>query len=284
MRDVRLARQGKRTSRAKPVENVLREGLRLERVADPAILVLMGATGDLAHRKVLPALYQLWRTNLLPHEFVVLAVGRRPYDDETFRTEMKVSLQQYSRVLPIEEAAWRSFAERICYHRLDFGDNDGLRCPRHAPRRAGRGEAAPAGTGCSTSRRSRRSSPRSSRRSAGWGWTTSTTTAGGGGSSSRSPSATTSNPRSGSTARWARSSASRRSIASTTTWARRRSGTCWSSGSGTASSSRSGTAATWTTCRSRWPSRSASRAAARSTRRPGRRATCCRTTCCSWSA
>jgi glucose-6-phosphate 1-dehydrogenase len=126
MRDVRLARQGKRTSRAKPVENVLREGLRLERVADPAILVLMGATGDLAHRKVLPALYQLWRTNLLPHEFVVLAVGRRPYDDETFRAEIRVSLQQFSRVQPIEETAWRSFAERICYHRLDFADNEGF--------------------------------------------------------------------------------------------------------------------------------------------------------------
>ena len=45
-------------------------------------LVLFGATGDLAHRKVIPALYHLWRTNLLPHEFVLLAIGRRPYDDD----------------------------------------------------------------------------------------------------------------------------------------------------------------------------------------------------------
>jgi glucose-6-phosphate 1-dehydrogenase len=126
MRDLRIAQQGKRPSRAKPVENVLREGLRLERMADPAILVLMGATGDLAHRKVIPALYQLWRTNLLPHEFVVLAVGRRPYDDETFRAEIRTSLEQYSRVLPIDEAACHSFAERICYHRLDFADSDGF--------------------------------------------------------------------------------------------------------------------------------------------------------------
>ena len=77
MKDLRLSRQGKRPSRAKPATNVLREGLRLERVPDPAVLVLFGATGDLAHRKVVPALYQLWRTNLLPHEFVVVAVGRR---------------------------------------------------------------------------------------------------------------------------------------------------------------------------------------------------------------
>ena len=77
MRELRLARAGRREALPRQLENVLREGLRLERVPDPSILVLFGATGDLAHRKVMPALYQLWRTNLLPHEFVVLAIVRR---------------------------------------------------------------------------------------------------------------------------------------------------------------------------------------------------------------
>jgi glucose-6-phosphate 1-dehydrogenase len=122
MKELRIARQGKRPSRAKPVENVLREGLRLERVPDPSILVLFGATGDLAHRKVLPALYHLWRTNLLPHEFLVLAVGRRPYDDDAFRAEIRASLEQFSRILPLDEEAWTSFAQRIRYERLDFED------------------------------------------------------------------------------------------------------------------------------------------------------------------
>ena len=106
MRELREARQGKRASRAKPAENVLREGLRLERVPDPSILVLFGATGDLAHRKVIPALYHLWRTNLLPHEFVLLAVGRREYDDGAFRDEIRGSLEQFSRVLPLDQPAW----------------------------------------------------------------------------------------------------------------------------------------------------------------------------------
>jgi glucose-6-phosphate 1-dehydrogenase len=126
MRELRESRQGKRVSRAKPQENVLREGLRLERVPDPSILVLFGATGDLAHRKVIPALYQLWRTNLLPHEFVLLAVGRREYDDDAFRDEIRHSLEQFSRVLPLDEPAWRSFSERIQYHRLDFADATGF--------------------------------------------------------------------------------------------------------------------------------------------------------------
>jgi glucose-6-phosphate 1-dehydrogenase len=122
MRELRLSR----THRRKPkVEvNPLREGLRLERVPDPSILVLFGATGDLAHRKVVPALYQLWRTNLLPHEFVVLAIGRREYDDEAIRGEFRTTIEKYSRVLPLDETAWRSFSSRIRYQKLDFSDPD----------------------------------------------------------------------------------------------------------------------------------------------------------------
>jgi glucose-6-phosphate 1-dehydrogenase len=125
MRELRLSRTTRRKAQ-KPEDNPLREGLRLERVPDPSTLVLFGATGDLAHRKVLPALYQLWRTNLLPHEFVVLAIGRRDYDDETLRAEYRESLEKYSRVLPLDEAAWRSFASRIRYQRCDFADPPGF--------------------------------------------------------------------------------------------------------------------------------------------------------------
>jgi glucose-6-phosphate 1-dehydrogenase len=121
-KDLRLAHLAKRKPSPRTDVNPLREGLRLERVPDPSTLVLFGATGDLAHRKVIPALYQLWRTNLLPHEFVILAIGRRDYDDETLRADLRKSLDKYSRVLPLDEAAWRSFAARIRYQRCDFDD------------------------------------------------------------------------------------------------------------------------------------------------------------------
>jgi glucose-6-phosphate 1-dehydrogenase len=122
MRELRLSRAARRKAH-KPEDNPLREGLRLERVPDPSTLVLFGATGDLAHRKVVPALYQLWRTNLLPHEFVVLAIGRREYaNDDALRDEFRASLETFSRVLPLDEAAWRSFAARIRYQRCDFED------------------------------------------------------------------------------------------------------------------------------------------------------------------
>src|SRR5450756_2101298 len=114
-RELRLARSGKRRPAPKPLDNPLREGLRLERVPDPATFVLFGSTGDLAHRKVVPALFQLWRTNLLPHEFAIVAIGRRPYTDDAFRAELRTSLDQFSRVLPIETAVWEEFAGRIRY-------------------------------------------------------------------------------------------------------------------------------------------------------------------------
>ena len=126
MREVRLAHAARRKAVPRQLENVLREGLRLERVPDPCVLVLFGATGDLAHRKVAPALYQLWRTNLLPHEFVVLAVGRRPYDSDTFRAEIRGALEKYSRVLPLDESAWGSFAERVEYQQLNFDEPAGF--------------------------------------------------------------------------------------------------------------------------------------------------------------
>src|SRR5215204_2614291 len=99
IRDERLARGGKRKrSSAAAAVNPLREGLRLERVPDPHVMVLFGATGDLSHRKVFPALAQLWRTNLLPADWGCLAVGRRPYDDQTFRADVADSLHRNCRI------------------------------------------------------------------------------------------------------------------------------------------------------------------------------------------
>jgi glucose-6-phosphate 1-dehydrogenase len=116
----------RRRARPETDTNPLRQGLRLERVPDPCAFVLFGATGDLAHRKVVPALYQLWRTNLLPSEFSLVAVARRPYTDKTFAAEVKASVEKYSRVQPIDEEAWAELAKRITYLQLDFGDDDGF--------------------------------------------------------------------------------------------------------------------------------------------------------------
>jgi glucose-6-phosphate 1-dehydrogenase len=122
IRDLRLERAERKRPAAKPVVNPLREGLRLERIPDPCVIVLFGATGDLAHRKVMPALLQLWRTHTLPHEFVVVAMGRRDYDDESFRAEIRPSLEKYSRE-QVEAGIVEELLERVVYHEGDFADD-----------------------------------------------------------------------------------------------------------------------------------------------------------------
>src|SRR5262245_23733253 len=58
-------------------------------VPEPFTLVIFGATGDLAARKLLPALHALWRNGYLPRDFVIVGVGRREKSDEAFRGEVK---------------------------------------------------------------------------------------------------------------------------------------------------------------------------------------------------
>jgi glucose-6-phosphate 1-dehydrogenase len=123
IREERLAAGGKRRrAAAKAGVNPLREGLRLERVPDPHVMVLFGSTGDLSHRKVFPALAQLWRTNLLPADWALIAVGRRPFDDRSFRAEVGTSLKEHCRVA-LEPDMARQFLGRISYHRGDFSDS-----------------------------------------------------------------------------------------------------------------------------------------------------------------
>ncbi|HEY7522859.1 MAG TPA: glucose-6-phosphate dehydrogenase [Candidatus Limnocylindrales bacterium] len=123
MREMRMAQgTGRKRPASRTTRNPLREGLRLEKVPDPNVFVLFGATGDLAHRKVFPALYQLWRTNLLPHEFSIVAVGRRDYDDDAFRAEIETSLRKYSRV-PVDDRVAATLLSRLTYHRGDFADD-----------------------------------------------------------------------------------------------------------------------------------------------------------------
>jgi glucose-6-phosphate 1-dehydrogenase len=101
--------------------NPLRQGLVLERVPEPCLIVVFGATGDLTSRKILPAVYNLRRAGLLPPETTIVGFARRPLDDETFRGQMREALEQHSRV-PVEEGLWREFAPGIFYEQGQFGD------------------------------------------------------------------------------------------------------------------------------------------------------------------
>jgi glucose-6-phosphate 1-dehydrogenase len=106
--------------------NPLRRGLQLERVPEPCLIVVFGATGDLTSRKILPAIYNLRRAGLLPHETGVVGFARRQLDDEQFRQLAREAVERHSRVAP-EEGLWQDFADSLFYQRGDFADGPAYR-------------------------------------------------------------------------------------------------------------------------------------------------------------
>ena len=68
-----------------------------ERIPDPGILVIFGASGDLTKRKLLPALFHLRQANLLPKQFAIVGVARRPLGDE-FAKDMRAGILEFGGV------------------------------------------------------------------------------------------------------------------------------------------------------------------------------------------
>jgi glucose-6-phosphate 1-dehydrogenase len=101
--------------------NPLRVGLRQERVISPQCLVIFGASGDLTHRKLVPALFELFRQRRLPSEFAVLGCARRPWSDEEFRQKMEEALGPLAQEDP---QAWRTFAAGLFYEPVDLQKDD----------------------------------------------------------------------------------------------------------------------------------------------------------------
>ncbi len=107
------------------MENPLREGLATERIPAPCSVVIFGASGDLTKRKLLPALYNLAVSRLLPAGANVVGFARRPKTDEEFRAEQRENVARFSRRKPLDEAIWSDFAQGLFYCQASFGDSEG---------------------------------------------------------------------------------------------------------------------------------------------------------------
>ena len=104
--------------------NPLRAGLRMQRTPEPCTVVIFGATGDLTHRKLVPALYNLQRERFLPPGFSVVGFARRDWSDDFFRESLLGDAKEFSRS-GIEAPLWESFAEGVSYIRSSFDDAKG---------------------------------------------------------------------------------------------------------------------------------------------------------------
>src|ERR1043165_1653019 len=106
--------------------NPLREGLSTRAVPQPCSIVIFGATGDLTHRKLLPALYNLAADGELPAAVTVIGFARRPKTDDDFRKEMEESVKKFSRQT-VRDEIWKTFSRSLFYHQSDFADESGFK-------------------------------------------------------------------------------------------------------------------------------------------------------------
>ena len=95
---------------------------RLPRIAGPCSMVLFGVTGDLARKKLMPAIYDLANRGLLPPGFSLVGFARRDWADQDFGKIVYESVRERART-PFREEVWRSLAEGIRFVPGSFDDD-----------------------------------------------------------------------------------------------------------------------------------------------------------------
>ncbi|HMY76254.1 MAG TPA: glucose-6-phosphate dehydrogenase [Blastocatellia bacterium] len=82
--------------------------------ADPCVMVIFGATGDLTKRKLFPALYNLAKSDLLSREFAIVCTGRTEMTTEAFREQISQDIKKFA-TSDVSDDLWNWFKERIYY-------------------------------------------------------------------------------------------------------------------------------------------------------------------------
>ena len=96
-----------------PESNPLRQALPRARVPEPCAIVLFGSTGDLAHRKLVPALFNLARGGNLPSECAIVGFARREWTDDDIRADYEKTLSKNGGSDFRE--IWPQFASRLVF-------------------------------------------------------------------------------------------------------------------------------------------------------------------------
>src|ERR1700691_2242983 len=94
-----------------------------ERIPEPGIMVIFGASGDLTKRKLLPALFHLEQSGLLPGEFRIVGVARRDLG-KGFADDMKQGVIEFGGVKAGVDNL-DDFTGKIGYHAMEFDNDDG---------------------------------------------------------------------------------------------------------------------------------------------------------------
>ena len=98
------------------------------KVDKPFTMVIFGASGDLTHRKLIPALYSNFKKKRLPAELRIVGFARRNWSDDRFRYRLRNGVKEHAG--SFDEAMWKDFARAVRYFQGDLdvpGDYDKLR-------------------------------------------------------------------------------------------------------------------------------------------------------------
>ncbi len=85
-------------------------------------MVIFGGGGDLAWRKLVPALYNLFLDGWLPDQFAVIGLDIRAMSGRGFRKRLREGVDRFSRRGRAKAASWDEFASRLSFLKADFGD------------------------------------------------------------------------------------------------------------------------------------------------------------------
>src|SRR5262245_62682370 len=88
---------------------------------DPCVMVIFGASGDLTKRKLIPALYNLAKDNLLSREFALIGLGRADLSHEQFRDKCSEDVKKFA-TGQVDPDLWHWFLRRMYYVRGDFNE------------------------------------------------------------------------------------------------------------------------------------------------------------------
>jgi glucose-6-phosphate 1-dehydrogenase len=99
-----------------------------EKPLPPCNIIIFGATGDLTHRKLMPALFSIYGQGLLSEQMHIIGFARREFSDHSYRDEIKESVEKFAPDIWKEYSEkWHTFSERIFFHRSEFDSVQGYK-------------------------------------------------------------------------------------------------------------------------------------------------------------
>ena len=98
-----------------------------QKIMSPVAVIIFGVTGDLAARKLVPALYELAKSNRLPEKLFIVGFARREWDDEFMRAHFRQSVIEHLHKDVNNEPALEHLLNSMCYLRANFDDPEGYR-------------------------------------------------------------------------------------------------------------------------------------------------------------